>query len=142
AVAESDRVAIGRRDEPTPWLGPLLFQLLIVFGLITIFVIFFLPKMRDPMGGGFINNYIRSPAKRYEKGKGRVTFDDVAGMENAKGELAEIVDYLKEPGRFTRLGAKIPKGVLLFGPPGTGKTLLAKAVAGEANVPFFAISGS
>jgi cell division protease FtsH len=94
------------------------------------------------MGGGFLTSYTRSPAKRYEKGKGRVTFEDVAGMENAKRELAEVVDYLKEPAKFTRLGARVPKGVLLFGPPGTGKTLLAKACAGEANVPFFAISGS
>jgi cell division protease FtsH len=133
---------VSRRDEPTPWLGPLLVQLLIVFGLITLFVVFFLPRLRDPMGGGFINNYIRSPAKRYEKGKGRITFDDVAGMENAKRELSEMVEYLKDPGKFTRMGAQVPKGVLLVGPPGTGKTLLAKAVAGEANVPFFAISGS
>jgi cell division protease FtsH len=139
---EPDRVSISRREEPTPWLGPLLLQLLIVFGLITIFVVFFLPKLRDPMGGGFINNYIRSPAKRYEKGKGRITFEDVAGMENAKRELQEMVDYLKEPGKFLKIGAQVPKGVLLVGPPGTGKTLLAKAVAGEANVPFFAISGS
>jgi cell division protease FtsH len=137
-----ERVQIGRRDEPTPWLGPLLMQLLIVFGLITIFVVFLLPKIRDPMGGGFVNNYTRSPAKRYEKGKGRITFEDVAGMENAKRELQEMVEYLKDPGKFTRVGAQVPKGVLLVGPPGTGKTLLAKAVAGEANVPFFAISGS
>ena len=139
---EPERVQIGRRDEPTPWLGPLLMQLLIVFGLITIFVVFFLPKIRDPMGGGFVNNYTRSPAKRYEKGKGRITFEDVAGMENAKRELQEMVEYLKDPAKFTRVGAQVPKGVLLVGPPGTGKTLLAKAVAGEANVPFFAISGS
>lgn len=139
---EPERVVINRRDEPTPWLGPLLLQLLIVFGLITVFVVFFLPRLRDPMGGGFINNYIRSPAKRYEKGKGRITFEDVAGMESAKRELAEMVEYLKEPTKFTRVGATVPKGVLLVGPPGTGKTLLAKAVAGEANVPFFAISGS
>lgn len=139
---EPEKVVISRRDEPTPWLGPLLLQLLIVFGLITVFVVFFLPKLRDPMGGGFINNYIRSPAKRYEKGKGRITFDDVAGMESAKRELTEMVDYLKDAAKFTRVGATVPKGVLLVGPPGTGKTLLAKAVAGEANVPFFAISGS
>jgi cell division protease FtsH len=138
----AEAVVIGRRDEPAPWLGGVLLQLLIGLGLITVFVVFFLPKLRDPMGGGFINNYIRSPAKRYEKGKGRITFDDVAGMENAKRELTEMVDYLKEPGKFTRIGAQVPKGVLLVGPPGTGKTLLAKAVAGEANVPFFAISGS
>ncbi|AMV27331.1 ATP-dependent zinc metalloprotease FtsH [Gemmata sp. SH-PL17] len=144
APAESQPVpvVINRREEPTPWLGPLLLQLLIVCGIITVFVVFFLPKLRDPMGGGFINNYIRSPAKRYEKGKGRVTFDDVAGMESAKRELTEMVEYLKDPGKFTRIGATVPKGALLVGPPGTGKTLLAKAVAGEANVPFFAISGS
>jgi cell division protease FtsH len=136
------QLVVAQRSEQAPWLGPLLLQLLIVFGLITLFVVFFLPKLRDPMGGGFINNYIRSPAKRYEKGKGRITFEDVAGMENAKRELQEMVDYLKDPGKFTRIGAQVPKGVLLVGPPGTGKTLLAKAVAGEANVPFFAISGS
>jgi cell division protease FtsH len=136
------RVVINRREDPAPWFGPLILQLLIVFGLITLFVVFFLPKLRDPMGGGFINNYIRSPAKRYEKGKGRITFEDVAGMENAKRELQEMVDYLKEPAKFLKIGAQVPKGVLLVGPPGTGKTLLAKAVAGEANVPFFAISGS
>ncbi|VTR93830.1 cell division protein : ATP-dependent zinc metalloprotease FtsH OS=Isosphaera pallida (strain ATCC 43644 / DSM 9630 / IS1B) GN=ftsH PE=3 SV=1: FtsH_ext: AAA: Peptidase_M41 [Gemmata massiliana] len=144
APAESQLtpVVINRREEPTPWLGPLLLQLLIVCGIITVFVVFFLPKLRDPMGGGFINNYIRSPAKRYEKGKGRVTFDDVAGMGSAKRELTEMVGELKNPGKFTRIGAAVPKGALLVGPPGTGKTLLAKAVAGEANVPFFAISGS
>jgi cell division protease FtsH len=136
------RVTINRREEPTPWLGPLLLNLLIVFGVVMLFVMFVLPRMRDPMGGGFVSNYTRSPAKRYEKGKGRITVDDVAGMENAKRELTEIVDYLKDPGKFVRIGAQVPKGVLLVGPPGTGKTLLAKAVAGEANVPFFAISGS
>jgi cell division protease FtsH len=139
---EPERVAIDRRDDPAPWLGPVLLNMLVVLGVIALFVMFVLPKMRDPMGGGFINNYIRSPARRYERGKGRITFDDVAGMENAKRELAEMVDYLKDPGKFTRIGAQVPKGVLLVGPPGTGKTLLAKAVAGEANVPFFAISGS
>src|SRR5437762_6291562 len=98
--------------------------------------------MRDPLGGGFLNNYIKSPAKRYEKSKMRVTFDDVAGMQNAKSELQEIVEFLRSPEKFQRLGAVVPKGVLLVGPPGTGKTLLAKAVAGEAGVPFFSISGS
>ncbi|QJW93726.1 ATP-dependent zinc metalloprotease FtsH [Frigoriglobus tundricola] len=136
------RVKINREEEPAPWIGSVLLQLLVVFGVVTLFVVFVLPKLRDPMGGGFINNYIRSPAKRYEKGKGRITFEDVAGMENAKRELNEMVDYLKDPAKFTRVGATVPKGVLLVGPPGTGKTLLAKAVAGEANVPFFAISGS
>src|SRR5213595_26308 len=98
--------------------------------------------MRDPLGGGFLSNYVKSPAKRYDKTKMRTTFDDVADMTSAKYELQEIVEFLKNPEKFQRLGAQIPKGVLLIGPPGTGKTLLARAVAGEANVPFFAINGS
>jgi cell division protease FtsH len=136
-----EKLSISKREDPS-WIGPFIVNLLLIGVVIAILVFVFLPRMRDPMGGGFMSSYTRSPAKRYEKGKGRVTFDDVAGMENSKRELAEIVDYLKEPGKFTRLGARVPKGVLLFGPPGTGKTLLAKAAAGEANVPFFAISGS
>ena len=126
----------------TGWIGTVIVNFLLIAVLIGFLVFFFLPRLRDPMGGGFLSSYTRSPAKRYEKGKSRVTFEDVAGMENAKRELSEIVEYLKEPAKFTRLGARVPKGVLLFGPPGTGKTLLAKAVAGEANVPFYAISGS
>jgi len=137
----TEKLSVRKREDPS-WLGPFILNLLLIGLVIGLIVFFFLPRMRDPMGGGFLSSYTRSPAKRYEKGKGRVTFDDVAGMENAKRELAEIVDYLKEPSKFTRLGARVPKGVLLFGPPGTGKTLLARAVAGEANVPFYAISGS
>jgi cell division protease FtsH len=106
-------------------------------------VLFFwmLRRMRD-VEGGILGSFIKSPAKRYEKLKLRVTFDDVANLENAKLELQEIVEFLKNPVRFQRLGAQIPKGVLLMGPPGTGKTLLARAVAGEAGVPFYSISGS
>jgi cell division protease FtsH len=137
----TEKIAISKRDDPS-WVGPFILNLLLIGLVIAILVFFFLPRIRDPMGGGFLNSFTRSPAKRYERGKSRVTFEDVAGMENAKRELAEIVEYLREPQKFTRLGARVPKGVLLFGPPGTGKTLLAKAVAGEANVPFFAISGS
>ena len=89
-----------------------------------------------------MSNYIKSPAKRYDKSKMRVTFEDVADMQSAKSELQEIVEFLKSPEKFQRLGAMVPKGVLLVGPPGTGKTLVARAVAGEAGVPFFSISGS
>jgi cell division protease FtsH len=110
--------------------------------LILALMLVLLPRFRDPLGGGFLNNYIKSPAKRYERNKTRITFDDVAGMQNAKSELQEIVEFLRSPEKFQRLGAMIPKGVLLIGPPGTGKTLLARAVAGEAGVPFFSISGS
>jgi len=98
-------------------------------------------RMRD-VEGGILGTFVKSPAKRYEKLKSRVTFDDVADLENAKRELQEIVEFLKDPTQFQRLGAQIPKGVLLMGPPGTGKTLLARAIAGEAGVPFFSISGS
>lgn len=133
-------LVISKREDPS-WLGPVLVNVLLFAGLI-LALFFFLPRLRDPMAGSFLNSYVRSPAKRYERGKGRVTFDDVAGMETAKRELQEIVDYLKDPAKFTRLGAQVPKGVLLVGPPGTGKTLLARAVAGEANVPFYSINGS
>src|SRR5262249_59514178 len=97
---------------------------------------------RDPLGGGFLSNYVKSPAKRYDKTKMRVTFEDVANMTSAKSELQEIVDFLKSPEKFQRLGAQIPKGVLLIGPPGTGKTLLARAVAGEAGGPLLSRRGT
>lgn len=100
--------------------------------------------MRQMQGGGGRGamGFGKSRAKMLTEKQGRVTFEDVAGIDEAKGELQEIVDFLKDPQKFTRLGGKIPKGVLLVGPPGTGKTLLARAIAGEANVPFFTISGS
>jgi len=100
-------------------------------------------RARDQiMGGGILSGFVKSPARRYETGKKRVTFDDVAGLEGVKTDLAEVVEFLKSPQKFQRLGGRVPKGTLLMGPPGTGKTLLAKAVAGEANVPFFSINGS
>jgi cell division protease FtsH len=123
------------------WLLSLSMFLLPALVLLMLLV-FFLPRFRDPLGGGFLSNYIKSPAKRYERSKLRVTFDDVAGMQNAKSELQEVVEFLRSPEKFQRLGAVVPKGVLLVGPPGTGKTLLARAVAGEAGVPFYSISGS
>ena len=119
-------------------MGFLVIPLLFVLA----FFLLILPRFRDPLGGGFLSNYIKSPAKRYERNKMRTTFDDVADMTNAKGELQEVVEFLRSPEKFQRLGAVVPKGVLLVGPPGTGKTLLARAVAGEAGVPFFSISGS
>ena len=129
-------------DEPSAWLGPFVMFVLPTILLIGFFVFFLLPRMRDPMGGGFLSSYVKSPARRFDKSKMRITFQDVAAMLNAKSELQEIVDFLKNPEKFQRLGAQIPKGVLLVGPPGTGKTLLARAVAGEAGVPFFSINGS
>ncbi|WP_295803592.1 ATP-dependent zinc metalloprotease FtsH [uncultured Microbulbifer sp.] len=102
-------------------------------------------RMQERMGGiggGGAFGFGQSRAKRFERGESNVTFDDVAGLANAKRDLQEIADYLRNPEHYRKLGAKIPKGILLMGPPGTGKTLLAKAVAGESDVPFFSISGS
>jgi cell division protease FtsH len=134
----------GRKTDPNTWSMVWGFLVTMMTGLllIALVVFFLLPRFRDPLGSSFLNNYIKSPARRYDKSKMRVTFDDVADMASAKQDLQEIVDFLKSPEKFQRLGAQIPKGVLLIGPPGTGKTLLARAVAGEAGVPFFSISGS
>ena len=102
--------------------------------------VFFMRQMQG--GGGRAMGFGKSRARLLTEKQGRITFDDVAGIDEAKSELQEIVEFLKDPQKFQRLGGKIPKGVLLVGPPGTGKTLLARAIAGEANVPFFTISGS
>jgi cell division protease FtsH len=116
----------------------------VLVGVLLIAVVWFMFKrMRDQVltGGGMLSGFSKSPAKRYQTDK-PVTFNDVAGLEGVKQELEEVVLFLKSPEKFQRLGGRIPKGVLLMGPPGTGKTLLGRAVAGEAGVPFFSISGS
>ena len=110
--------------------------------MIVMIIIFILLFNRMQGGGGKMNNFGKSKAKMSVDGESNVTFDNVAGCDEEKGELEELVEFLKAPKKFTELGARIPKGVLLVGPPGTGTTLLAKAVAGEAGVPFFSISGS
>ncbi|RMG34580.1 MAG: ATP-dependent metallopeptidase FtsH/Yme1/Tma family protein [Planctomycetota bacterium] len=123
-------------------VGPDVLLWLLGFPLMLLLLWFFMRRAADPLGGGMLGNFMRSPAKRFEPSEQKTTFDDVAGMEQAKLELREVVEFLKHPERFQRLGAHIPKGVLLVGPPGTGKTLLARATAGEAGVPFFSVSGS
>ncbi len=132
-------IAVQPSREAAPWqqaIGSLIFPLLLLGGL------FFLLRRAQSGGGNPAMNFGKSKARVQMEPQTQVTFGDVAGIEGAKLELTEVVDFLKNPDRFTAVGAKIPKGVLLVGPPGTGKTLLAKAVAGEAGVPFFSISGS
>ena len=121
----------------TPWWLSMLPTLLLIVAMVALWV-----YMARQAGGGKVNSFGKSRAKQIDVSASRTTFADVAGAEEEKEELAEIVEFLKRPQQFNALGAKIPKGVLLVGPPGTGKTLLAKAVAGEAHVPFFSISGS
>ncbi|MBE9155123.1 MULTISPECIES: ATP-dependent zinc metalloprotease FtsH3 [unclassified Cyanobium] len=132
-------IAVQPSREPAAWqqaAGSLIFPLLLLGGL------FFLLRRAQGGGGNPAMSFGKSKARVQMEPQTQVTFGDVAGIEGAKLELTEVVDFLKNPDRFTAVGAKIPKGVLLVGPPGTGKTLLAKAVAGEAGVPFFSISGS
>ncbi len=120
--------------------------LLVMIGLPLAIIGFFIYTIRrsrgDMMGGGFLSGFSKSPAKRFDKSEATITFDDVAGLEGVKADLQEIVDFLKTPEKFQKLGGRVPKGVLLNGPPGTGKTLLARAIAGEAEVPYFSVNGS
>ncbi|WP_411503019.1 ATP-dependent zinc metalloprotease FtsH [Brevibacillus centrosporus] len=113
-----------------------------IIPFVIIFILFFFLLNNAQGGGSRVMNFGKSRAKLYNEEKKRVTFDDVAGADEEKAELEEVVEFLKDPRKFNAVGARIPKGVLLVGPPGTGKTLLARAVAGEAGVPFFSISGS
>jgi cell division protease FtsH len=130
-------------SEPSDNTGMLLaFYLVVTVGLVVAVWMMFRRTREQLLGGGVLAGFSKSPAKRYESGDSPITFDDVAGLQGVKHELEEVVEFLKNPQRFQRLGGRVPKGVLLMGPPGTGKTLLGRAVAGEAGVPFFSISGS
>jgi len=120
------------------WLGSILSWVLPV-GIMFLIWRYAMKKMGPGMG---VMSFSKSKAKLFAQNETMVTFADVAGIDEAKEELQEVVEFLKNPAKFQKLGGRIPKGVLLVGPPGTGKTLLAKAVAGEAKVPFFSISGS
>ena len=144
-LLEAHSVSINVKSTKQPWLISLLIGLLPWILIIGIFL-YVNKKMRERLGsmGGLGGpfGFGKSKAKLYQKTKTSVTLDDVAGLHNAKKELEEIIEFLKNPEKFQKIGAKLPRGILLIGPPGTGKTLMARATAGEADVPFFSISGS
>ncbi|HHU20178.1 MAG TPA: ATP-dependent zinc metalloprotease FtsH [Bacilli bacterium] len=136
--ANQEVLEVMEEEQPSPWVS----FLLTLAPFIIVIVIFVFLMNQSQGGGNKVMNFGKSKAKMYREDKKKVSFDDVAGADEEKQELVEVVDFLKDPRKFTAIGAKIPKGMLLVGPPGTGKTLLARAVAGEAGVPFFSISGS
>src|SRR5438046_3316584 len=138
ACGDKDLKIAAKPEDDSPWYMVLLlnwFPMLLLIGV----WIFFMRQMQ--VGGGKAMSFGKSRAKLLTENQHKITFSDVAGVEEAKDDLQEIIAFLKDPKKFTKLGGRIPKGCLLVGPPGTGKTLLARAIAGEAGVPFFGISG-
>jgi cell division protease FtsH len=136
--AEVPNITVDKMEGDNVWIS----FLTSIIPFVIIFILFFFLLNNAQGGGGKVMNFGKSRARLYNEEKKRVTFEDVAGADEEKQELIEVVEFLKDPRKFAAVGARIPKGVLLNGPPGTGKTLLARAVAGEAGVPFFSISGS
>ncbi|MCS7463187.1 ATP-dependent zinc metalloprotease FtsH [Paenibacillus doosanensis] len=136
--SEVPNIVIEKMEGDNVWIS----FLTSIIPFVIIFILFFFLLNQAQGGGGKVMNFGKSRARLYNEEKKRVTFEDVAGADEEKQELVEVVEFLKDPRKFAAVGARIPKGVLLNGPPGTGKTLLARAVAGEAGVPFFSISGS
>jgi len=130
---------IYQKDESSPLVGPVL---TILLPMLFVIVMFYLFMRQLQAGGGKAMSFGKSRARLLSESQNKITFADVAGIDEAKDEVEEIIAFLKDPKKFQRLGGRIPKGVLMMGPPGTGKTLLARAIAGEAGVPFFSISGS
>jgi len=138
----SVNVKVEPEKEASPWLTTLVYLLPWIIILGVWFFVLRGMRTRGGPGGGIMGGFSKSGAQLYTRERSEVTFDEVAGLDEAKQELSEIVDFLRNPKKFTRIGGKVPRGVLLVGPPGTGKTLMARAVAGEAGVPFFSISAS
>jgi cell division protease FtsH len=134
------KVTVKRPGDVVSWYMAAL--ILMTLGFLLFMLLSFRRQSSMMGGGGFLSNFSRSPAKKYEASEEPITFKDVAGLEGVKADLMEIVDFLSDPTKFQKLGGRVPKGVLLIGPPGTGKTLLARAVAGEAGVPYFSVNGS